>query len=225
MKKVDTIIISDLHLGIASTRAGKCLKTLKGYSFKRLILLGDIFESVGLTNLKDSHWELVTYFHDISRTREVIWVEGNHDQGLSKAISSLMGIRVRKYYIWKYQGKKNLAIHGHQFDSFLLDNYILSFITTVVYFFIRRLESRNQPITGYIKKNSRGWLRLSNQVARNAILFGRLKKADNIFCGHTHQALEIRKGKTRYFNSGCWTDIPSTFITLDKEGIKLNNVY
>ena len=33
-----------------------------------------------------------------------------------------------------------------------------------------------------------------------------------------------RTGKFKYYNSGCWTDIPSNFLTVDKHGVKKYSV-
>jgi hypothetical protein len=31
-----------------------------------------------------------------------------------------------------------------------------------------------------------------------------------------------KRGNIHYYNSGCWTDVPSTYITLDGKNIKIN---
>ena len=64
-------------------------------------------------------------------------------------------------------------------------------------------------------------MRNSEKVAARAFLYARLRGIDYIFCGHTHKALQERRGKIRYFNSGCWTEIPSTYITIDGKKIEI----
>ena len=39
-----------------------------------------------------------------------------------------------------------------------------------------------------------------------------------IFCGHTHQTLYKKDMNIEFYNSGCWTDIPSSYIVIDNEG-------
>ena len=41
-------------------------------------------------------------------------------------MSHLVGVRVYEEYIWNYGGKKHLAVHGHQFDRFIVNNLLLS---------------------------------------------------------------------------------------------------
>src|SRR2546430_9417476 len=122
----DTVIISDLHLGSDVSRARAALSVLKGTYFRRLILLGDIFHDLNFRRLKKEHWQFLSYIRKLSnpkRNVEVVWVEGNHDLGLSDLMSHLVGIPVYQQYMWDYRGKSYLAIHGHQFDRFVINNF------------------------------------------------------------------------------------------------------
>jgi UDP-2,3-diacylglucosamine pyrophosphatase LpxH len=221
-KKTHTLILSDFHLGSIVSRSKKISELLREYDFKKLILLGDIFENLNFNHLKEEDWKLLSQISKISRKRKVIWVEGNHDKGLSKILSALTGGKVYKIYRWRYQNKRYLAIHGHQFDNFLVDNAFLSFFANQVYNIIQVFDFKDKRICHYIKERSRGWLRLSAKVAKRAILFAKVQQVDYIFCGHTHKAMKIRRGSTYYYNCGCWTDTPSTFITLNGKDIKIN---
>src|SRR5215813_12291329 len=92
----DTLIISDVHLGSEISRAQSALKLLKAGNFRRLILLGDIFSDLNFRRLKKEHWEFLSCIRKLSNPRrriEVVWVEGNHDHGLSNLMSHLVGIR------------------------------------------------------------------------------------------------------------------------------------
>ena len=125
----DTVILSDLHLGSEVSRARAALHTLKATSFRRLILLGDIFCDLNFRRLKKEHWQFLSYIRKLSNPKrgiEVVWVEGNHDFGLSEVMSHLVGIQVYQEYEWQYCGLRHLAIHGHQFDRFLVNNRLLS---------------------------------------------------------------------------------------------------
>jgi len=50
-REVDTLIVSDVHLGSDLSRPDALLATLRQYTFQRLILLGDIFDDLNV------HWE------------------------------------------------------------------------------------------------------------------------------------------------------------------------
>ena len=135
-KKTHTLILSDFHLGSKVSRSEKIIELLKSFDFKKLILLGDIFENLNFERLRESDWKLLFLISEISRKKKIIWVEGNHDKGLTNFFTLFPETKVFKVYRWKFNGKKYLAIHGHQFDSFMIDNFFLSYIANSVYNFI-----------------------------------------------------------------------------------------
>ncbi len=136
---VETLIVSDVHLGSEVSRAKDLLEMLRTHTFNRLILLGDIFADLNFKRLKKEHWELLSYIRKLSnpkRQTEIVWVEGNHDTGLADVMSQLVGVKVYQELKWEFAGKKYLAIHGHQFDRFLVDNAFLSDIGAFLYLWI-----------------------------------------------------------------------------------------
>ena len=58
-------------------------------------------------------------------------MEGNHDRGLSNIMSHLVGVKVYEEYEWEFEGRHHLAIHGHQFDRFAVNNLLLSTVGTL----------------------------------------------------------------------------------------------
>src|ERR1035437_6872605 len=117
----DTLILSDIHLGSELSRAQDALDVLQTYSYRRLVLLGDIFSDLNFRRLTKEHWKFLSYIRKLSNPKrgvEVIWVEGNHDQGLSAVMSHLVGVKVYQEYSWEFARVRHLAIHGHQFDRF-----------------------------------------------------------------------------------------------------------
>lgn len=174
------MIISDLHLGSEVSRASDLLVLLSQYSFERLVLLGDIFDDLDFRDLGQSHWDFLAYIGDLSKKIEVVWVEGNHDKGFSRIMSALVGGKVHRAYSWMYRGEKCLAIHGHQFDRFLINNALISFIASELYILIQRLDGQDQRVSRFIKNKSKSWLRLSEKVARSAILYGKLRDRKSV---------------------------------------------
>ena len=108
----DTVILSDLHLGSEVSRAQAALAMLQESCFRRLILLGDIFCDLNFRRLKNEHWQFLSYIRKLSNPKrhvEVVWVEGNHDQGLSQVMSHLVGVEVYQEYEWSFRGVRHLA--------------------------------------------------------------------------------------------------------------------
>src|SRR5579864_5510880 len=129
MECFDTLIVSDLHLGSEISRAKDALDLLHSVSFKRLILLGDIFSDLNFRRLTKDHWRFLGYIRKLSNPKrgiQVVWVEGNHDHGLSELMSHLVGIPVYRQFVWEFDHQRHLAIHGHQFDRFVVNNKLLS---------------------------------------------------------------------------------------------------
>jgi UDP-2,3-diacylglucosamine pyrophosphatase LpxH len=221
----DTLIISDLHLGSELSRADDACRMLKGASFRRLILLGDIFSDLNMRRLKKEHWGLLSYIRKVSNPKrqvEVVWVEGNHDRGLSEVMSHLVGVRVYQEYSWQFANHRYLAIHGHQFDRFLVNNAALSALGEFAYMQLQKIDSRRKGLSRFLDRQNTKWLRLSSKVAQGALDLAKARRADVVFCGHTHRAMQLEKDGIRYFNSGCWTTEDPTFITVNHSGVEIH---
>lgn len=221
--KVDTIIISDIHLGFKYSRVTKLVETLKAYRFNRLILNGDIFNDLNLTRLDSEHWEVLSLFRHLSKFVEVVWIIGNHD-GRPELLSRLLGVEVRDEYRWRAGRKKCLAIHGHQFDRFMSNNPVISHVVGGLFYFLKRFEGRSEWISKLIKKHSHNWLRLSDDVAFRALRYGKLKNVDYVFCGHTHLTRTLDLYGLKYWNSGCWVERPSYLITLKGSKVEVREI-
>lgn len=166
-KFFDTVIISDLHMGSDLSRAGDALDFLRSIEFRRLILLGDMFADLNFSRLTKEHWKFLSYIRKLSNPKhdiEVVWGEGNHDHGLTEVMSHLVGIRVYQQYEWMYGGKKHLAIHGHQFDSFAIRNFRITHFGQLIFLWLQKIDSRNKRFARYLDRLNTRWLRLSAQM-------------------------------------------------------------
>jgi len=221
----DTLILSDVHLGSEVSRAEDATRMLKENQFHRLILLGDIFSDLNFRRLTKEHWKFLGYIRKLSNPKrgvEVVWVEGNHDQGLTEVMSHLVGVKVYQDYEWEFDGHRHLAIHGHQFDRFLINNWLLSNVNTFLHLLLQKLDFKGKWFSRLVDRLGTRWLRLSPKVAAGAIAHARLHLADRIFCGHTHAALVQRQDGIEYYNSGSWADFPPTYITVGSEGVVIH---
>ena len=221
----DTIIISDLHLGSEVSQADAALAFLQSVRFKRLILLGDIFADLNFRRLTKEHWKFLGHIRKLSNPRheiEVVWVEGNHDHGLTAVMSHLVGVPVYQEYAWFYDGKRHLAIHGHQFDRFAVANAFLSKVGQFIFLKLQGIDSKSQRFARYLDRLSTRWLRLSEQVAQGALSYAKPGKAERIFCGHTHAPLARERDGVEYYNSGAWVGQRCTYITIGPEGVAVH---
>jgi len=222
--QVDTVILSDLHLGSETSRSREAVRLLRSLRFRRLILLGDIFCDLNFARLKKDHWKFLGYVRKLSNPKrglEVVWVEGNHDTGLTQVMSHLVGVRVYHEYRWDYGGLHHLAVHGHQFDRFAVNNALLSTAGQLFYLQLQKLDIGQKRITRFVDRLNTRWLRLSSKVAAGALSHARFRGASRIFCGHTHQAMERHEGGISYYNCGAWTTARPTYITVGEKGVQI----
>jgi UDP-2,3-diacylglucosamine pyrophosphatase LpxH len=221
----NTLILSDLHLGAETSHAREATRVLKENRFQRLILLGDIFADLNFARLTKDHWKFLGFIRKLSNPKrkiEVVWVEGNHDHGLADIMSHLVGVRVYEHYEWQYRGLRHVAIHGHQFDGFQVNRMTLSRLGTSLYLQLQKLDFKSKPIARMIDRLNTRWLRMSPKVAAGALSFARHHGADQIFCGHTHQALHVERDGINYYNSGGWVDSKLTYLTIDETGVQIH---
>lgn len=221
----DTLIISDVHLGSDVSRAREAQRLLKMCTFRRLILLGDMFADLNFSRLKKDHWRFLSQIRKLSnpkRNIEVVWVEGNHDQGLSTLMSHLVGVRVYQEYAWTYAGLRHVAIHGHQFDRFAINQEFLSRFGTLLHLQLQKLDSRRKRVSRLLDGLNTRWLQLSPKVSQGALDYARRHGFDRVFCGHTHVPMQTERYGICYYNSGSWVGIQPTFITVGEEGVEIH---
>jgi UDP-2,3-diacylglucosamine pyrophosphatase LpxH len=222
----NTLILSDLHLGAETSRAREATRVLKENIFRRLILLGDIFADLNFGRLTKEHWKFLGYIRKLSNPKrgiEVVWVEGNHDYGLSNVMSHLVGVRVYQDYRWNFQGRRHIAIHGHQFDGVQVSRVRLSQWVTSLYLQLQKLDFKSKPIARMIDRLNTRWLRMSPKVANGALAYARHHGAERIFCGHTHEALHMEQDGIGYYNTGGWVDSRLTYLTIDETGVQIHD--
>src|SRR5437879_12210361 len=119
----DTLILSDLHLGSDMSPTDEARRMSRQHRFRRLMLLGDIFSDLNFGRLTKQHWKFLGYIRKLSKPKrqvEVVWVEGNHDHGLTDVMSHLVSIRVQQEYGWGDSGLRHPAIPGYAVDRVLI---------------------------------------------------------------------------------------------------------
>jgi UDP-2,3-diacylglucosamine pyrophosphatase LpxH len=215
----DCVILSDLHLGSETSRAREALRLLRSLKFRRLVLLGDIFCDLNFRRLGKDHWRFLSYIRKLSnpkRGARVIWVEGNHDRGLVEVMSHLVGVPVYREYSWEEAGCTHLALHGHQFDRFLSAHGLMtSSIATSVYLTFQRLDGGQKRLSRMLDRWNTQWQRLTPDVAEGALKYAQSRGATRVYCGHTHEALQVFRDGIQYYNAGAWTNAVPTYITID----------
>lgn len=218
---VDTIIVSDIHLGSEVSRGKALVQLLRTHDYRRLILNGDVFDGLNFKRLSRDDWKFLSFIRKLSNPRknvDVVWVVGNHDGGVSEILSHLLGVPVFEEYTWEMHGKKFLAIHGHQFDKWVTTHPVITSLASGFYYFFQKVDPKHKA-SRFVKRTSKKFLRMSDRVAHGASRHGKtMHSATVVLAGHTHHAMDVLYEGVRYVNSGSWTDKPSHFVVVTHEG-------
>jgi UDP-2,3-diacylglucosamine pyrophosphatase LpxH len=175
--------------------------------------------------LTKDHWKFLGFIRKLSNPKrriEVVWVEGNHDHGLSDIMSHLVGIRVYQEYGWQYDGRRHIAIHGPQFDGVQVNSIRLSKLAPSLYLRLHKIDFKSKPIVRLIDRLNTRWLRMSMKVSAGALQHARQNRADRIFWGHTHEAIHVADNGIDYYNAGGWVDSRLTYLTVNEQGVRIH---
>src|SRR5262249_57457528 len=118
-------------------------------------LLGEMCSDLNFRRLTKEHWKFLSQIRKLSNPKrgvEVVWVEGNHDSGLTEVMSHLVGVKVYQEYAWEFAGRRHLAIHGHQFDRFMVNTLRMNYLATLFYLQLQKLDFKGKPITRFIDR-------------------------------------------------------------------------
>ena len=93
-RRIDVLILSDIHLGTRGCEAKCLLNYLKSVEPGLLVLNGDIIDiwQFRRTYFPAAHWAVVKEFMDIAaRGTTVYYLPGNHDDSLRKIVPFKFG--------------------------------------------------------------------------------------------------------------------------------------
>ena len=75
---MNTLIVSDLHLGARNSRTDLIAELLET-DFDRLVLNGDTVDSPDLRRFRPCDWRVIDALRAAAHARELVVVRGNHD--------------------------------------------------------------------------------------------------------------------------------------------------
>jgi len=223
---VKIAVISDLHLGPGGVTDsfghddGEFLKFLRflEHNFERIVLLGDIWETLAgrrygnpvaeLAAVRHAHAEIARRFARAPYT----YIHGNHDlvTGSLEAAPEELAIEA--------DGTRVLFTHGHHYDVIIRKALWLSELGVWVGGWIRRLGwsplyrilTRLDGVRGgqHVDGESSGFQRWAVGVAG-------MRSADVVVTGHTHHAARTEHGRRLFLNSGSCSEGKTSFVSLD----------
>jgi UDP-2,3-diacylglucosamine pyrophosphatase LpxH len=222
---LDALILSDIHLGSDNCQAKRVTRLLERVEegeiqTARLILNGDVFDSIDFRRLNKPHWKVLSHIRKLSNRVEIIWLCGNHD-GSAEIVSHLLGVTVKDDFVLESGSERILILHGHVFDEFLDSHPLLTWVADNIYFFLQRID-RTHSFAKMAKHSSKTFLRCARKVQERAVEMAKRKHCTAVCCGHTHVAGAWDDQPIGYYNSGCWTELPCTYLTVAGGAVRLH---
>ena len=220
-----TLIISDLHLGSKVCKADKIVWVLTNVNYDNLVINGDLFDAHHIHRFKKDHWKILSILRKLTKTKNVVLVEGNHETKSTLFLSRILGLKVKKMHIFKSKGKKIACIHGHQFDSFLKEFPIFTHIFTGLYYLVQLIDTKNQRISSFFKKISKTLLKVPKKQRDRAIRLAQELEIDVIISGHSHLPEHYKDTWVQSINSGSFCENPCHYVLVDDKGqVTLNEI-
>ena len=224
-RKVEIVVISDVHLGTFGCHAKQLLTYLNSIEPKTLILNGDIVDVWQFKKryFPKSHLSVIKKIMDFAaNSTDVIYITGNHDEMLSKFSDTEIGnISIVNKAVLDLDGKKAWFFHGDVFDMSIQNakwlaklggwGYdILILINRFVNWCLEQVGKERYSLSKRIKNSVKGAVKYISNFENVATELAIENGYDYVVCGHIHQPKilikENKYGKTTYLNSGDWVE-------------------
>lgn len=226
-RKLDILVLSDVHLGTYGCHAKELLHYLKSVKPKTVILNGDIIDIWQFSKRywPKSHMKVVKHLMGwMSKGVKIYYITGNHDEMLRKFVGFKMGSFriVNKVILDLDDGKKAWFFHGDVFDvtmqhskwlaklgaigydTLILINRLANFISEKIF------KKGKLSLSKKIKNSVKSAVKFINSFEETAAAIGISNHYDYVVCGHIHQperrVIENQHGKILYLNSGDWIE-------------------
>lgn len=224
-RKLDIVVISDVHLGTYGCQAKELLHYLNNIQPKKIILNGDIIDiwQFRKSYFPKAHLQVIKKIISLAaKGTKVYYITGNHDEKLRKFTGTKMGnIQVLDKLVLNLDGKKAWFFHGDVFDASIqhakwiakLGGWgydFLILINQVVNWFLIRMGKEKYSLSKRIKNSVKSAVKFISNFENTATELAIENGFDYVVCGHIHQpVIEEKvnlKGNCTYMNSGDWIE-------------------
>ncbi len=222
---LDTVVISDVHLGTYGCHAKELHQYLRSIKPRRLILNGDIIDIWNFRKryFPKSHMRVLKRFlHMASKGTEIYYLTGNHDELLRKfADYDLGNIHLRNKLVLELGDEKAWIFHGDIFDASIQNakwiaklggwGYdMLILINKAMNFVLEKMGREKFSLSKKIKNSVKKAVKYISDFEDTAATLAVDQGYDYVICGHIHQpqmrTVERKNGSTQYLNSGDWVE-------------------
>lgn len=224
-RKLEIVVISDVHLGTNGCHAKKLLNYLNCIAPKKLILNGDIIDAWHFNKhyFPKQHLKVIKKIMDMAADGvEVIYITGNHDDILRKFSGTTIGnVSIVDKKVLEIDGKEAWFFHGDVFDISIKSTKWLAKLGSIGYkmllfinkwfnLFLEKLGKEKYSKVKSIKKSTTKSSKVINTFEKVVSNLAIENGYHYVICGHIHhpkmELKETKKGQTLYLNSGDWTE-------------------
>ncbi len=225
-RKLDVVIISDIHLGTYGCHATELVSYLRSIEPKLLILNGDIVDIWQFRKryFPASHMQVIKeIFSMMSKGTKTVYITGNHDETLRRYSGLEMGnLQLVDKLVIDINGEKTWIFHGDVFDSTTKGSAkliaklgghgydMLILVNRAINWLLKLLGKEKMSLSKKVKnsvKKAVSWISDFEQTAAELAIENNYK---NVICGHIHQPqikeVVTDKGSVTYMNSGDWIE-------------------
>lgn len=216
----DTLIVSDIHLGLPASRPRELLEFLEQWSCERIILLGDVFNDLHFNHLCKDSYRLLDYWRVMVKRSwsELVWIKGNHDRHFETAVKALLDISGCEEYRWQSGGKTFLALHGDRFDPSVTRFQTVPLLLSELNSWAQRRCGIDHTWADRFDIIHERFGKLSQRMPFAAAELAQETGCQAVICGHTHrshrQAVAGTGTSIDYLNAGAWVGRPGHFVTV-----------
>jgi len=218
-----TLFISDVHLGTRGCQAQLLIDFLDQYDAETIYLVGDIVDfwriRRGAIWPQDHNDVLQKLLSKVRRGAKVIFIPGNHDEGLRPYCGTKFGdIAIERDAIFEAaDGRRYVVMHGDEFDVVVRYARWLAFLGDRGYQLAmwfnwplnvvrRRLGLGYWSISSYLKRRVKTAVNFIGDFEISLSDEARRRGADGVICGHIHHAAMREMEGIHYINTGDWVE-------------------
>ncbi len=224
-RKVDLLVLSDIHLGTYGCRAKELHNYLTSISPKRVILNGDIIDVWQFSKRywPKSHMKVVSLlFKWMSKGVKITYITGNHDEIFRKFEGFKLGsFELKNKKVIKLKKGKVWIFHGDIFDVTMqyskwltklgaVGYDILITINQVINFFSEKMGKGRISLSKKVKNSVKSAVKFINQFEQTATEIASENRFNYVVCGHIHhpeiKEYQTSNGPVVYLNSGDWIE-------------------
>jgi UDP-2,3-diacylglucosamine pyrophosphatase LpxH len=230
--KVDSLFISDVHLGSKGSNPDELLKVLKKYEPKQLFIVGDFID--GWLLKKRMFWnqsftnvirKILSYS---KKGTEVIYITGNHDDFLrSYSGTDLGNIQIVDEYEWNGY----YISHGDLYDGVVKLKWlgVLGSIGYELAIYIDRFFKKlgyDLHFSKTAKDKVKGAVKFITDFEKQLAYQAYIRDFKGVICGHIHtpenKQIKIKEKEIHYLNCGDWIE-NNSYIVYNKGKFVLKN--